>query len=243
MTEEPIDFDAEPVAEQTQPDSASRSRYRIVFAKEGTLRYIAHLDLARLWERVLRRAKMPLAYSQGFNPRPRLQLAAALPLGYTGMAEIVDIWLMTTGLADLEAAQAGIQAASPPGLRVVSMEPADLREPPLQVRTRSGTYVVRFPSGLPSSADALRERISAILGAETLVVRRRKGEGDLRPLIFALRLVTEPSPVLEMGLALAEQGTTRPDEVMALLGVDPVQTDISRTGITYDQVKLLAADR
>ncbi|MCC6905496.1 MAG: hypothetical protein IT326_06595, partial [Anaerolineae bacterium] len=98
-------------------------------------------------------------------------------------------------------------------------------------------------SGLPVSADDLRERISAILAAETLVVQRRKGEGDLRPLIFALQLVTEPSPALEMELALAEQGTTRPDEVLALLAVDPVQTDISRTGITYDQVKLLAADR
>jgi uncharacterized protein (DUF2344 family) len=68
-------------------------RLRIVFSKTGALRYTGHLDLQKIWERTARRAGLPLAYSQGFHPQPKIQLAAALPLGFSGRAELVDIWL------------------------------------------------------------------------------------------------------------------------------------------------------
>jgi radical SAM-linked protein len=71
-------------------------RVRITFTKEGATRYISHLDLARAVERALNRAGLPVAYSQGFNRRPRLSLAAALPLGYTSEAEMADVWLTET---------------------------------------------------------------------------------------------------------------------------------------------------
>ena len=73
--------------------TADRHRLRITFSKGDTLKYTSHLDLMRIWERSLRRAGAPLAYSSGFNPRPRLQLAAALPLGHTGEAEWLDALL------------------------------------------------------------------------------------------------------------------------------------------------------
>ena len=68
-------------------------RLRITFAKSEAIKYTSHLDLARAWGRSLRRAGVGLAYSGGFNPRPKLQLAAALPLGHTGAAELLDAWL------------------------------------------------------------------------------------------------------------------------------------------------------
>ena len=68
-------------------------RLRVTFTKNGPLLYTSHLDLARIWERSLRRAGAPLVYSQGFNPRPKLHLAAALPLGHVGEAELLDVWL------------------------------------------------------------------------------------------------------------------------------------------------------
>ena len=61
-------------------DPGPRQRIRVTFGKGQQLKYISHLDLARTWERVFRRARLPVAYSQGFNPRPRFQLAAALPV-------------------------------------------------------------------------------------------------------------------------------------------------------------------
>ncbi len=68
-------------------------RLRITFSKTGSLRYTGHLDLQTVWERTARRAGLPLAYTQGFHPGPRIQIASALPLGFAGHAEIVDIWL------------------------------------------------------------------------------------------------------------------------------------------------------
>ena len=77
-------------------------RLRITFSKSGALRYTGHLDLQTTWERTLRRAGLPLAYTHGFHPGPRIQIASALPLGFIGRAEIVDIWL------DEPAAPAGL---------------------------------------------------------------------------------------------------------------------------------------
>jgi radical SAM-linked protein len=68
-------------------------RLRITFSQAGALRYVGHLDMVRTWERGLRRAGVPLAYSGGFNPGPRLYFASGLPLGATGRAEIVDVLL------------------------------------------------------------------------------------------------------------------------------------------------------
>ena len=64
-------------------------RLRVTFSKEGWLIYSSHLDLMRVWERALRRAGMPLRYSAGYNPRPKLQLARALPLAHVGEEELI----------------------------------------------------------------------------------------------------------------------------------------------------------
>ena len=91
-------------------------RLRITFSKSGALRYIGHLDLHSLWERTVRRAGLPLSYTQGFHPGPRIQLASALPLGFIGCAEIVDLWIdETPGLSDLPYKDI-LQSAAPPGL-------------------------------------------------------------------------------------------------------------------------------
>src|SRR3990172_6230526 len=66
-------------------------RARITFTKQGALRYTGHLDLHRLWERAMRRADLPLSYSQGFHPQPKISIAAALPLGFSSRAEVVDV--------------------------------------------------------------------------------------------------------------------------------------------------------
>ncbi len=74
--------------DQNQPQ-----RVRILFAKTDAMRFIGNLDLHKAWERSCRRAGLPLAYSQGYNPQPKLNLASALPLGFTSQAELIDIWL------------------------------------------------------------------------------------------------------------------------------------------------------
>src|SRR5512147_3130177 len=105
-------------------------RIRITFAKQGALRYTGHLDLHRLWERAARRAEIPLAYSQGFHPQPRMSLAAALPLGFSSRCEVLDMRLERD--VPLDGMRDKLQATLPSGIQVLSIEQMDDRAPALQ---------------------------------------------------------------------------------------------------------------
>jgi radical SAM-linked protein len=72
---------------------ASVFRYRMEYAKTRALRFIGHLDMLRVWERTFRRARLPLAHTLGFHPHPRMNIGAALPLGFTSDCELIDFWL------------------------------------------------------------------------------------------------------------------------------------------------------
>ena len=112
----------------------SKYRLRLVFAKKRPVKYISHLDLSLAWERALRRAEIPLAYSQGFNPRPKIQFASGLPLGTIGAAEIMHI--IVTKLVDPKEALTRINMALPDGLRLHSVQDVPLTSPTLQARLR-----------------------------------------------------------------------------------------------------------
>ena len=210
-------------------------RLRIRFAKGEALKYISHLDLNRTWERVYRRAGLPLAYSQGFNPRPRFQIAAALPVGVTGTAELLDIWL-TDELAPEEVV-ARLRAASPPGLEILAAEPVELQAPSLQSMLRAADYraVVRSAE----AAEAIRLRVQALLAAPTLL-RQRQHKGrlqtyDLRPLIQEVSV--EPGEgrlILQMRLQASPQGAGRPDEVLDALGLSVAPHTMERTNLHFE---------
>src|SRR5512139_3345190 len=98
-------------------------RIRIIFSKTDAMRFTGHLDLHRTWERLVRRAGLPLAYTQGYSPHPRINLASALPLGFTSDCEVVDIWLeveMPSGEVRLALTQ-----AAPPGISILDVTPVD----------------------------------------------------------------------------------------------------------------------
>src|SRR5512136_2296878 len=121
-------------------------RLRITFAKTAAMQYTGHLDLHKTWERTLRRARLPLAYSEGFNPHPKIQLGAALPLGFTSECELVDIWLEAP--QDLAEARAALEAAAPPGLRLIDLEEIPLQTPTLQTQVVAAEYRVTVPPAL-----------------------------------------------------------------------------------------------
>jgi len=190
-------------------------RLRITFSKSGPLTYTSHLDLARAWERSLRRAGIPLAYSGGFNPRPKLQLAAALPLGHTGEAELLDAWLeKPMPVQDFAIALAPVL---PDGLTISQVCQVELKEPALQTRVVAAEYRVTVerclepcpepaactePSqseglveGWDESAEQVEARIEQVLAATELPHERRGRRYDLRPLIERLWLERCPEPV------------------------------------------------
>jgi len=123
-------------------------RLRITFAKTEAMRYTGHLDLQRTWERTLRRAQLTLAYSQGFNPRPKINLAAALPLGFTSRCEVADIWLERDhATTDIEFR---LKAAVPPGIEILQVEEIDLTAPKLPKLVCAAVYVVTLLESIPA---------------------------------------------------------------------------------------------
>ena len=195
----------------------TQQRLRIQFAKQGALRYVGHLDLATTWERVLRRAELPLEYTRGFNPRPRLQFAAALPVGLTSEAELVDVWL--TERVSLDPASALIErlnATSPGGLRTLQVAEVPIKAPALPPQVISAEYAIT-PNDPDLSADDLWARAQTLL-AQTRIERVLRGKPyDLRPLIQDLR--PDGDGVLVARLSTGERANARADELIAALGL------------------------
>jgi len=203
------------------------TRYRLAFGKSQAMRYTGHLDLYRALERTIRRAALPLAYSRGFSPHPKLQLASALPLGFTSRAELADIWLEQPIPADEILAR--LQQAAPPGIAFERVQPVPAPEPPLQRQVQRAGFVARLEDPL---APDLPRRLDALLQATSIPRERRAKAYDLRPLIIDLRLRPPTEIVLE--LSAREGATGRPEEVLDALGLDPLAADITRIQLTLD---------
>ncbi len=212
-----------------------RQRLRVTFRKGEEIKYISHLDLYRLWERVLRRAAVPLAYSQGFNPRPKLNLGAPLPLGFSGRNELMDVWL-TRYTPTLYFAKR-VKSWLPPGLDLVAVEEVYLKLPAIQTQVRCAEYRATLLSN--ESPSEMQARLDRILEAESLPRhRKRGGQGqnyDLRPLIEALWIVEARPPHYTLGMRLQadSQGTGRPDEVLEALGLDDRPRSIERIRLEF----------
>ncbi|MFZ0543910.1 MAG: TIGR03936 family radical SAM-associated protein [Candidatus Promineifilaceae bacterium] len=204
-------------------------RLRFIFTKTGPTRYISHLDVARALERALNRAKIPLAYTQGYNKRPRMQLAAALPLGFTSDCEIADIWLMEAMEPDV--AQVQMMTKMAPGITILNVEEIPLSDPATQTLTAEARYEAVLLD--PYDKADLQTRIDAFLAADSLERERRGKEYDLRPLVLGLTLYeTEDGALrIDMHLYLLPGKTGRPDEVLDALGLDPLAARIHRTAI------------
>lgn len=220
----------------TDPNQPLKYRLRLVFAKKKEIKYISHLDLALAWERALRRAQIPLAYSQGFNPRPKMQFASGLPLGSTGRAELLDI-ILTEPLPPAEAHRR-IGPKLPAGLGLHSVTEVPLKAPTLQPLLRQADYRVTVETDLP--AEELSTRIADLLAAEKIIQTRwrkkRTEEFDLRPWLHELRLesAADGDAVLTIRVTAGQHGNLRPEAVLKALGLAGNWAEIERTQLIFE---------
>ena len=211
-------------------------RLRVKFARGAEIEYISHLDVMRAWERALRRATIPLAYSHGFHPQPRIALAAPLPVGVTSEGELMDVFLCQR-LQPREFLNK-VRPQLPPGLEILDVREVPLEEPSLQSRVRFADYRADIRSDLPGWE--IEERVRQLLEAtEVLGERRREGKVrryNLRPLVE--RLVVESwneSKRLRMRLRNSPSGAARPDEVVEALGLGRHAARVHREHLLLDR--------
>jgi radical SAM-linked protein len=218
MVPDPRQQAASPVSPGPPTATAVREKVRVRFRKGGDLRLVSHRDLMKCFERMVRRAGLPVAATKGFNPRPRLGFALSLALGIVGLQEVVELE-MDAALAP-EAVHDALARQAPPGLEILSVRRIDTR---LSGQPRRVCYRVplspRYLSGLP-------ERIQSLLAAPACWIERTRPQSrrfDLRPFLRDLRLLIAADHgrphFLEIDLWVTPGGTARPEEVLDLLGL------------------------
>ena len=199
----------------------SVQRLRVVFRKGGAAKHISHLDLMRTWERALRRAEVPLAYSRGFNPRPKLTFASALPVGFVGRSEMLDVFLERR--VELQDAVSRLRAQLPCGVELRNATEVALALPSLPSQLAAAEYEVTIHSD--ETLAELQLRLRRLMETESVVRSRERPNGvrtyDLRPLIHELSVARQQgeTTVLRMRLQANAQGTGRADEVLSALGL------------------------
>ncbi len=205
-------------------------RIRIHFAKTDEMRFTGHLDLYRSWERTLRRANLPLTYSQGFNPHPKINLAAALPLGFTGQDELLDTWLDTPLPVDM--IQTALQTAAPPGITIKQVYEVEERAPTLQTLVQASDYEITFLDSFPE----LDGRLQSVIEAPVLRREWRGKPYDLRPLIMDLQQMPDDDlgrQRIYVRLTIREGATGRPEEVVSALGFSPLAILAKRVRLVF----------
>jgi radical SAM-linked protein len=208
---------------------------RVTFATDESVKYVGHLDMARTWERTIRRARLPLAYTQGFNPQPRLQFAAALPVGFTSREELADVFLneQYEPAAFLEV----LDSALPRGVRTLRAWPVPREWPSLQSQLMAARYHVEVEtSETPAQFTA---RLDDFLARAEAPRRRRRGKEqvlyDLRPLVLAQAYTgpCEEGQSFEVTMRSDPGATGRPDELLAELGYEKAARRIEREELVF----------
>lgn len=194
-------------------------KLRIRYTKLGKIRFLGNLDLARCWERAIRRAELPVAYSEGFSPRPKLHYGLALPVGAESLAEYIDVDLRDA--VDLVGVDGALTNGLPDGVEVTAVAEERSNATALQAEVDRCTWRFEVDAVAP---DALARDVERVMASETVlqtIVRKRKEiTEDVRPALGSLT-VTADGPrraVLTADLVMKPR-SLRPSELLACLGI------------------------
>ena len=197
---------------------------------------MSHLDTVRCWERVFRRASIPLEYTQGFSPHPRISVAVPLAVGVTSNAELMDVWLRKW--VPPPSAMMLARREMPAGFEVLDAWEVPLGAPALQASVQMASY--RCVAAHVGGFAAVERAVEAFIQAERVVYRFTRGEEeretDLRPLVHSI--MVEPSHdvswLVALDVSVGQQGTARPDHVLSALGFALPAESIQRVALSFD---------
>ena len=206
-------------------------RLRLKFSRGKEVKFLSHLDMLRLWERALRRASLPLAYSQGFNPHPRISLAAPLSVGTTSQEELADIflyhWISPNSLTAL------IKQQLPRDIDLIEAWTVGLNIPSLQSQVRFAEYTLEIETEKTSRDIELA--LQSLLSTKEISWHHSRNKEirhyNLRALVDNLWLIACSNSLCTLGMRLscAPNGAGRPEQVTLALGFEQRPKSIHRT--------------
>lgn len=204
---------------------------RFRFSVGSEVRFLSHLDLLRTLERALRRTGLPIAYSEGFSPRPKMSFGFALPVGVLSKAEYGD-FEFNEGILPGEFLTI-YNEHLPQGLRLSKAEILPLGAPALMSAISVAAYDVLIPN---ADYEEVCERVRRLAEVDTFVIKRQTKRGtrklDIRPLLFEAGPINAVCEGVRISVlsALGDRGNLRIDELGQLLGFSYRDVLITRTG-------------
>ncbi len=208
-----------------------QQRIRIRWTKRGRVRYVSARDLSSIWERALRRADLPIAYSEGFTPHAKVSFPDALPVGYDSTGEYAELTFAAPIVADRDLAR--LSRALPEGMDILTYFEVPDGAPKLARMLRATMWELVWPAvDAAELTDRLTARGRALLAADHIEVIRHRPDGDrtidVRPAVLTLAAATRraaPGPGggehTVLRAVLRNDGpTVRPNDLLSALGGD-----------------------
>lgn len=212
------------------------TRIRLRFTKVGKIRFIGHRDVAKLWERALRKGTISMAYSEGFSPRPKVHFGLALPTSAQSLAEYIDVDVASH--VDVVELPSRLSPHLPVGMDVTAARVISRSAEALQAAVTSCSWKIRL-HGVELSK--IGHSVTTIMDSHSCVLTiDRKGKSldyDIRPSITALTVTSGHDGVVELNTELATKPRgIRPLELLRALDVPDVYYDVERLAqwITID---------
>lgn len=221
-------------------------RLRLRFSKTGELKYLSHLELVNTIVRAIKRANLPLKYSQGFHPLPKISFSSTLPVGIESLDEYMDIELLKDGNVSAPGALERLNSVLPDGLKVLSAEAFSLKVSlPSAILTEYFMDLKDCPLGLNIDSERIEGIVRDFLNKDSLKIRVDKGEEkaakeiDIRAAVEALSVHGEGT--LKLVLKKAEGSTARPHDILAALLDIPRQyaslIPVVKTSASFDRIR------
>jgi len=208
-------------------------RIRVKFSKTGRLRFLSHLDLMTLFQRAAARAGVPIAFSQGFNPHPKIAFGPAISVGMESTSEYLD--METSAFINLLTTTEALNRALPDGLRVLESRIIPPKAPSLSGSISRYRYEIDAPGTI---ADELQDQLISFLSRTSVIVSREGKQKDIRPCIESATLKLSNN-LREIEVTLIDHGQLKPrvqDVVAQLFSLEAEQSlliRIRRTGMFY----------
>lgn len=213
------------------------SEYRLCFAKENKLKFVSHLELIRAMERSLRRAGLPIAFSEGFHPHPKLSFGPALAVGISSNCEYMDVQLLKNHNPELVKNE--LNCFLPDGLKIIAAKKIMHHVKPLNAIINRASYVLLLKAE-PEDISRIIESLHRLSDMNDLPVERRNKEGtktvNIRPWLHNVKAEAIGADRVEISISgeIGSGGNLRPEDIISLI-VPPVEVlDIRRNGLWHE---------
>ncbi|KUO58246.1 MAG: hypothetical protein APF84_05245 [Gracilibacter sp. BRH_c7a] len=229
-------------------------KIRVAYTKKKEARYIAHLDLTRVFDRALRRTGIEVAYSEGFNPHPKIAFGPPLPVGVEGEREYVDIGIKVTSDNDehsfVDKALQLLQKQLPEGIEIVDFSILPQGNKALMAVINQACYRAEVPFLEPIDVHAFTAACEDWLAREeVLSIRNQKGKKvtrNIRPFVRTISVLSQESPLrywLRLDIKTGNDGSVRPVEVLESIStLEGIKIDLDGLFIIRDGVYILKDD-